>query len=92
MKSIKGNLITGLAILAVIAAFSAPPVLAQQYIAERMLEEQLRQRSSQSMTSDGERRSMKSGKETNRENKGGPIEIDPRVTPEYWGIKTDTLI
>lgn len=77
-----------LAILIVpIAAFSNL-TLAQQHIAEKLLEESIENHSS----NDKGKADSQEARQTDKPSEKIPYKIDPRLTPEYWGIEEDTII
>ena len=61
-------------------------VIAQQYIAEEILEESLKREQQEKA------KKTKPVKEIPTKGEKDSMILDPRVTPEYWGIKAATII
>lgn len=85
MKYIK--LFATLGIIAALALWTSPTI-AQQYIMEQLLEEQSREDSPKSEDIRDHSRENESAEPSLHKD----LEIDPRLTPEYWGIEEDTII
>lgn len=61
-------------------------VCAQQYIAEQILEESLKRQQEEKA------KKPQPVKEIPTKGEKDSMMLDPRVTPEYWGIKAATII
>jgi hypothetical protein len=59
----------------------------QQYIAEELLDEYEKQHSAEN----SEKKKPAEENDANRSSEKTAYEIDPRLTPEYWGIEEDTI-
>lgn len=87
-SSIKSKILVVAALL-VPLMLSSNPAFAQQYIAERMLEDNAKDHESNSW---GQADCIKEKSNTTRDAKDSGFKLDPRLTPEYWGIEEDTII